>query len=179
MSIRWYNKGDKRRIVRAMKDAGFAFWHRLPTEGPWPEHGHGIAIGDKEASRSARDQIASYLKGRNGLRNNAVDDSYRPDPQVEWDYRTKRPAPVNKRPAWDGVVPDIVNVYAAEETGAATMAAYRVAARLYDLGHYKGNPPVLGRQGYPVKAVAAWQQSRGYRPTGRWGPKAHSMLFAK
>ena len=57
---------------------GFADWHRLPTEGPWSEHVHGILIGDKEMSPSAAKQVCDYYAGLNGLANHARDTSPRP-----------------------------------------------------------------------------------------------------
>lgn len=78
---------------------------------------------------------------------------------------------------WDGVVPDIEGIYGAEAEGLANPAAWRLACRLADLGHYSGTVKPRGEQGYPAKAVASWQQSIGADPTGRYGPKAHARIF--
>lgn len=71
-------------VVKALRDAGFAAWHRVPSEGPWAEHIHAIAIGDAELSRGAANQVALYKQGRNGLVSNRVDSFYRPSPIQEW-----------------------------------------------------------------------------------------------
>ena len=81
---------------------------------------------------------------------------------------------------WDGRVPDIEGIYNAEEDPSLkNPAAWRLACRLADLGHYKGTPLPKGEQGYPRKAVAAWQESKGYnvQPPGTYGPKAHDKIF--
>jgi len=53
--------------VRALRAAGFAAWHRTPSQGPWNHHIHSIAIGDSSASPAAKRQVQSYLAGGNGL----------------------------------------------------------------------------------------------------------------
>lgn len=77
---------------------------------------------------------------------------------------------------WDGRVPELEFVMASQETGKATPAAYRVAARLRDLGHFHGLP-VRGQQTYPKKAVANWQKAQGFKATGLWGPRAQAKVF--
>ncbi len=89
------------------------------------------------------------------------------------------PAAVPKRgDLWDGTVPFYDIVFASFQHGDADTATYRLACRLRDLGHFTGSP-VQGQQTYPTRAVAAWQRSRGYKPTGNWGPKAQKLLFGK
>jgi hypothetical protein len=81
---------------------------------------------------------------------------------------------------WDGYVPADEAIYKAEQTpGLHNPAAWRVACRLFDLGYWEGDPPVIRQQGYPVKAVAAWQYANGWHATspGKWGPKASKLLF--
>lgn len=68
--------------VHALRAVGFAAWHRLPSEGDWPEHIHAELIGNRKASTSAKAQWASYLAGRNGLVSNLVDRTWHPDPPV-------------------------------------------------------------------------------------------------
>lgn len=67
--------------VQALRKAGFAAWQRTPDEG-FAYHIHAVAIGDREMSPSAKNQITSYFNGRNGLANNAKDPVARPWP--EW-----------------------------------------------------------------------------------------------
>jgi hypothetical protein len=88
--------------------------------------------------------------------------------------------PIFSPPVWDGHVPDDVAIYRAEANpNVESPAAWRVAARLYDLGYYYGPAPILGHQGYPTRAVAAWQKDHGWdvNPDGAWGPKASKLLF--
>ena len=69
------------KVVWALRKTGFAAWHRLPSQGDWPEHIHAIAIGDKELSAAAAAQVVAYKNGRNGLANNGPDDG----PKVAYD----------------------------------------------------------------------------------------------
>lgn len=71
-------------VVRVLREVGFAAWHRLPSQGPWIEHIHAIAIGDAELSPSARRQVQAYYDGRNGLANNGRDDGPRLRPIPRW-----------------------------------------------------------------------------------------------
>lgn len=58
--------------VIALRKAGFAAWQRTPDEG-FAYHIHVEAIGDRELSSGARDQVAKYFAGRNALVSNSVD----------------------------------------------------------------------------------------------------------
>ncbi len=60
------------KLLKALRQAGFAAWIRSPAEG-FAYHIHACAIGDKEMSSSAKNQITSYFNGRNGLANNGRD----------------------------------------------------------------------------------------------------------
>lgn len=72
---------DWERKVRALREVGFAAWHRLPSEGPWGEHIHAVLIGDPDLAPAAAQQVTAYKNGRNGLANNGPDTfSYRPNP---------------------------------------------------------------------------------------------------
>jgi acid phosphatase family membrane protein YuiD len=53
--------------VRALRRAGFAAWHRTPSQGPWGHHIHSVAIGDPSESASAKAQVRSFLRGGDGL----------------------------------------------------------------------------------------------------------------
>lgn len=67
-------------IVHALRTVGFAAWLRTPDQGPWPTHIHAIAIGDTDLSIAARNQVADYYIGKNGLASHAADntpDAYR------------------------------------------------------------------------------------------------------
>jgi hypothetical protein len=61
--------------VKALRTVGFAAWLRTPDQGPWPYHIHAIAIGDTDVSIAARDQVADYYIGKNGLASHAADNT--------------------------------------------------------------------------------------------------------
>lgn len=88
---RHLTSAQHKRLLTALKDAGFAAWHRPAVPGVWGEHCHLIAIGDKDLSRQAAAQVVSYDAGRDGLRGNRVDPSYRPAPRVRWSYALGKP----------------------------------------------------------------------------------------
>jgi hypothetical protein len=64
--------------VAALRKAGFAAWRRYPSQGPWKEHIHAVAIGDKTASPAAQAQVQEYLNGGDGLAGNSPDYEVRP-----------------------------------------------------------------------------------------------------
>lgn len=61
------------KTVETARRVGFAAWHRLPSQGHWSEHIHMIAIGDRELSAGAQQQVAQYKAGQNGLANHGPD----------------------------------------------------------------------------------------------------------
>ncbi len=70
----------KMRLVRALREVGFAAWYREYTPGLWGEHIHAIAIGAPGLSSGAAWQVAEYRAGRDGLTGR------RPDPNAaQWD----------------------------------------------------------------------------------------------
>lgn len=60
--------------VKALRTVGFAAWLRTPADG-FAYHIHANAISDTDMSRPARDQVNDYYFGRNGLANNAADNT--------------------------------------------------------------------------------------------------------
>ena len=60
-------------MTKALREAGFAAWTRGRGFDTMVPHIHAIAIGDRQLSPSARNQIPSYARGRNGLMNQALD----------------------------------------------------------------------------------------------------------
>jgi hypothetical protein len=71
-------------VVKALREVGFAAWHRMPWQGPWPEHIHAIAIGDPELSSGAAQQVREYYAGQNGLASHRTDDGPRISPIPVW-----------------------------------------------------------------------------------------------
>lgn len=76
ISVNAWSAATRTKVVVALRKAGFAAWLRTPAQG-FAYHIHGIAIGDREASRGAKNQVQSYFNGRNGLANNGADDAER------------------------------------------------------------------------------------------------------
>lgn len=75
---------DWANTLKVCKQVGFAIWHRTPDEGPWVEHLHGCLIGHQNMTDLAVRQVQSYLAGRNGLSDNALDKNpWRPSPMPE------------------------------------------------------------------------------------------------
>jgi hypothetical protein len=62
-----------RRVVKALRQCGFAAWLRLPNEGPWVAHIHFVQIGNAHLAPAAARQVEAYLIARNGLANNGPD----------------------------------------------------------------------------------------------------------
>ena len=73
LSVRGLDTPRVNGIVKVMRQVGFAAWHRLPSEGPWPVHIHGIAVNAPGLSSGAARQVAALRRGRNGLANDGRD----------------------------------------------------------------------------------------------------------
>lgn len=86
---------ERIRLVHILKDLGFAAWFRRANwDGKGSgSHIHALLIGDREMSGGARSQVLSYDAGRNGLTNNAFDDTYRAAPRVRFSYLQGKPVP--------------------------------------------------------------------------------------
>ncbi len=90
LSVRGYSEHEKEVIALSLRKVGFASWRRMPSQGPWPEHIHGIAMGSKQLPPIAQSQVRSYLNGRDGLVGNRRDNQDRPDKVLTWEqYKTK------------------------------------------------------------------------------------------
>lgn len=91
LRIQGWGKTTIDKVVHALRDAGFAAWHRDAQDGFDP-HIHAILIGLKGLSTGARWQTLEYDSGRNGLNNRKPDrDAYRPKPKVKWSSARLRP----------------------------------------------------------------------------------------
>lgn len=71
-----WGSATRSRVVVALRKAGFAAWLRTPAQG-FSYHIHACAIGDREMSSGAKNQVQAYFNGRNGLANNGADDAPR------------------------------------------------------------------------------------------------------
>lgn len=100
---------------------------------------------------------------------------------VGWSYWTPSGSmrPWAPAPLWDGQVPDIAGIFNAQnDTSLTNPAAYRLAARLFDMGLFSGTP-INGRQGYPVGGVKNFQRARAMKvsPEGAYSPEMHGAIF--
>ena len=72
-SVRGLSTAQINRRVRALRRVGFAAWHRVPAEGPWPAHIHAVAVGCDDLAPVAARQVESLRRGRSGLASNGPD----------------------------------------------------------------------------------------------------------
>lgn len=84
---------ERKAVVHALKDSGFAVWFRPTVAGLWGSHIHAILKNDPELSSGAAWQVESFNDGRDGLRGNRIDDTYRPNPAVRFSYNQNKPVP--------------------------------------------------------------------------------------
>lgn len=91
-SVRLLTPMRRNKMLKALKDAGFAAWYRTKADGFDP-HIHAVAIGCMSLDPQAKRQVTSYDKGMNGLGHVAPDPSYRPDPRVKWSVKDGKPVP--------------------------------------------------------------------------------------
>ncbi|TCS93783.1 putative peptidoglycan binding protein [Pseudofulvimonas gallinarii] len=75
ISVSGLSETQRWQLVRSLRRVGFAAWYRTPSQGPWNAHIHAVAIGDTDMSLSARNQVADYYVGKNGLANHAADNT--------------------------------------------------------------------------------------------------------
>lgn len=75
ISVSGLTSTQRWRAVKALRTVGFAAWLRTPDQGDWPAHLHAVAVGDTDVSPVARNQVADYYVGRNGLANHVADNT--------------------------------------------------------------------------------------------------------
>lgn len=73
--------------VRCLRRVGFAAWVRTPDQGDWGTHVHAVLIGNAKLSPSAARQVEAYKNHRDGLRSNAPDPTWHPDPIKPYVYQ--------------------------------------------------------------------------------------------
>jgi len=85
---------DSRRKVKALRKVGFAAWYRPRLPGHWEEHIHAVLVDHGNLADVAKRQVAAYRDGRDGLKSNALDPSWRPpDPVPVFKYPPDPVAP--------------------------------------------------------------------------------------
>lgn len=84
---------ERIKVVKALKNAGFAVWFRQEVDGLWGSHIHAILKNDPELSSGAAYQVRAFMAGKDGLTGNRDDNTYRPDPPVRFSYTQQKPVP--------------------------------------------------------------------------------------
>lgn len=92
-SVRFITPAKRGKILRALKDTGFAAWYRPARVKLWTAHIHAVAIGCADLAPVAARQVTAYDAHRDGLAGNAPDPTYRPTPPVRYNSNLKRPTP--------------------------------------------------------------------------------------
>lgn len=64
---------EVQKLVKAFRMAGFAAWKRGYGGDSFTPHIHAIAIGDRQLSSAARNQVSEYFRGGDGLIGSAPD----------------------------------------------------------------------------------------------------------
>ena len=91
-SVRGLGHMQIAKMVRCLRDAGFAAWHRTTEQGFSSDHVHAIRLGDNaDLSRVALQQARAFDAHRDGLAANKPDDTYHPTPKVKWGVLVNRP----------------------------------------------------------------------------------------
>lgn len=130
---------EHKRVVRTLRELGFAAWHRPAIKGLWGEHIHAVLYGNAKLSPAAFRQVDAYRRGRDGLAGDGPD-------AAAW-----RPFPI---PAF--IYPPI------ESRGPVVDATLR---RL-DASHAKAR--AKGKTRRAAKLAAAASKLRKIKPAKRW-----------
>lgn len=87
------------KAVDSLIKAGFAAWHRTPSQGPWGHHIHALLMRDPSLSPSARGQVADFLRGGDGLAGYKKGTPWVPNDQLAFVHRGEGiiPADENRR----------------------------------------------------------------------------------
>ena len=73
LSVRGMSSTTRTRVVRALRQVGFAAWYRSPIPGVWGPHIHVVAVSDPDLATQAQAQVGDYYLGRNGLAGHGAD----------------------------------------------------------------------------------------------------------
>ena len=95
LSTRGLSSAQKRAMVGALREVGFAAWLRTPAQGPWVEHVHAVLGGHPKLAPAAARQWTSYTRRRDGLKGNGPDDGPRLDPIPTFTYPPREDIDVN------------------------------------------------------------------------------------
>jgi hypothetical protein len=85
LSVAGMSGTQRTKVVRTLREVGFAAWLRTPSQGDWDYHIHAVALADTDQSPPAQHQSGDYYLGKNGLANGAPDDGPQVTPIVTWE----------------------------------------------------------------------------------------------
>lgn len=158
------------KIVQIMREVGFAAWHRLPSEGPWGEHVHAIAIGCKDLSAAAAHQVQELKAGQNGLANHHADTYHGPKVSiVTWEqYEANK-----KLIPWPGLGAFVIGHSNPAVTQLGTWLIAAGFNKHFASGHYTAGPLYST---YDRLNVIDFQKAQGWDADGNVGPLTWSTL---
>ena len=105
ISVGGMDGAQRNAAVQALRRVGFFAWLRTPPSFAY--HIHAVAIGDREMSPSARNQVKQGFADRDGLARHGPDPA--PDPYPAWTAKYGKHASPDPAPAGPGPVVYVVN----------------------------------------------------------------------
>ena len=89
--VRGLSPAEIERLVIWLRKAGWAAWYRPPSSS-WGPHIHAVPTTGI-LSPSASYQVRAFDAGRDGLRSNRIDRTWRPKIKRRWSYKLNKPVP--------------------------------------------------------------------------------------
>lgn len=169
-----YQVENAARVAAALRDlCGWPDDKRIVTHQAWTDGSYGVnPNGPSPFLGRKGDTLHARWREFPG---SSKAEAYNP---VFW--REQAAKYVRKVQEWDGTVPSMRAVLRAQDEGLANLAAWRVTARLFDVGSRRARPGAKGSQKYPVLAVRKFQQAEGISPAdGKWTRQTQRRLFGK
>lgn len=91
LRVRGLSPAEIERLVIWLRKAGWAAWYRAPSSS-WGPHIHAVPTTGI-LSPAAAQQVRAFDAGRDGLRGNRVDPTWRPRIKRRWSYKLGKPVP--------------------------------------------------------------------------------------
>jgi hypothetical protein len=85
------SRADIDRLVHWLRRAGWAAWYR-PAGPSWGAHIHAVPTTGILSAQAAS-QVRAFDAGRDGLRGNRIDPTWRPKVKRRWSYKLGKPVP--------------------------------------------------------------------------------------
>jgi GH25 family lysozyme M1 (1,4-beta-N-acetylmuramidase) len=162
---------DWERKVHVLRSVGFAAWHRPAIAGLWPEHIHAVLIDHPDLAPAAAAQVVSYRAKRDGLKGNAPDPTWHPNPIPV--FRAPAPLPA---PTIQGI--DISH----HQAGRLNFAKAKAAGVTFVIHKATEGDTVTDqlyarRRQQVAAAGLAWGAYHFARPAGRLDGRAQAIRF--